>query len=141
MGVYWKVLSSLFQSTHSRGVRLISFAKFASLRAVSIHALTRSATSFKGFLFFFADSVSIHALTRSATKFYVIIMEYFRKFQSTHSRGVRLYIPGNSALNPCFNPRTHEECDLLHRQSSYSLSVSIHALTRSATGVYLIESG
>ena len=79
------------------------------------------------------------------------------RFQSTHSRGVRLEIVNSyiqSSSN--FNPRTHEECD--HEKSvvkvsdhlfqsthsrgvrlseafqqDESLSISIHALTRSAT--------
>ena len=33
----------------------------------------------------------------------------------------------------CFNPRTHEECDPIRRYISHHLAVSIHALTRSAT--------
>ena len=79
------------------------------------------------------------------------------RFQSTHSRGVRLpgIIPPLANLG--FNPRTHEECDISYRatldeesrfQSTHSRGVrlrslkrmrstryvSIHALTRSATG-------
>ena len=54
-------------------------------------------------------------------------------FQSTHSRGVRQNVLMLFTENLCFNPRTHEECDRLHGCSYLSGSVSIHALTRSAT--------
>ena len=99
---------------------------------VSIHALTRSATNWdkidrgvgEGFnprtheecdspsyCFGHCNKVSIHALTRSATFMYVIKLVVL-KFQSTHSRGVRLYSFDSDELE---------------------FIVSIHALTRSAT--------
>ena len=37
--------ASKFQSTHSRGVRLIQEGQHIETEAISIHALTRSATS------------------------------------------------------------------------------------------------
>ena len=55
------------------------------------------------------------------------------RFQSTHSRGVRPAAVVLVLLICCFNPRTHEECDSLLRLVQQSISVSIHALTRSAT--------
>ena len=55
---------------------------------VSIHALTRSATSMDNVIYF-DWPVSIHALTRSATNQMTQPILFF----------------------PCFNPRTHEECD------------------------------
>ena len=55
-------------------------------------------------------------------------------FQSTHSRGVRLVtIRSISGIMYNFNPRTHEECDADYSAGSSFLSISIHALTRSAT--------
>ena len=100
-----------FQSTHSRGVRLIRSFDISQVRVISIHALTRSATTVnKGSTIL--RYISIHALTRSAT---------WRRF-SWYARIAY------------FNPRTHEECDeqrdglLLLR-----IGISIHALTRSAT--------
>ena len=125
------VRKSMFQSTHSRGVRpkkagylarLIGFNPRTHeecdpppapgsipITAVSIHALTRSAT----LTFSNAErllSVSIHALTRSATA-NSCWPSLRRWFQSTHSRGVRPLVIALTAR----------------------LFVSIHALTRSAT--------
>ena len=78
--------------------------------------------------------VSIHALTRSATLGSTHFF-YFKVFQSTHSRGVRLAsVIASSFIFSCFNPRTHEECDGQYLcKWRYSNNVSIHALTRSAT--------
>mgnify|MGYP006994664952 CR=1 FL=1 len=77
--------------------------------------------------------VSIHALTRSATYWFINNKQPFKKFQSTHSRGVRQEMIAvrltrqvsihaltrsatiaariNIAVTDSFNPRTHEECD------------------------------
>ena len=102
---------SLFQSTHSRGVRLSTLTLSRSSPMISIHALTRSAT-------FFSDAsplskaISIHALTRSATNLCVRLTEMIFNF----------------------NPRTHEECDANNLlQWDVQAPISIHALTRSAT--------
>ena len=83
------------------------------------------------------------------------------RFQSTHSRGVRLHIlpmgqPSTSIsihaltrsatfrqrkiekMRTDFNPRTHEECDMFDKYNDYLPEfISIHALTRSATDVSL----
>ena len=56
----------VFQSTHSRGVRRQGSGKTMSLVAISIHALTRSATIVYA-LSLVKNIISIHALTRSAT--------------------------------------------------------------------------
>ena len=79
----------LFQSTHSRGVRL--------------------------------------TMSRSAA--------VFEAFQSTHSRGVRPLNARFTSAQKCFNPRTHEECDYARLVRTQQITVSIHALTRSATKV------
>ena len=104
-----------FQSTHSRRVRLSVQSYTQVIFMVSIHALTKSATVGSctpcSLLI-----VSIHALTKSAT--------------CTSSSIIR--------SKDCFNPRTHEECDLPHRHSLIFLTVSIHALTKSAT-MYLLS--
>ena len=76
-----------FQSTHSRGVRRNDPEGLCILAPVSIHALTRSAT------------------TQSFQR------RYNQSFQSTHSRGVRLKAGVISGSFSGFNPRTHEECD------------------------------
>ena len=101
-------------------------------QAISIHALTRSATHRRSRIPR-KRLISIHALTRSATKITGTKVNY-TIFQSTHSRGVRrgadhrvlqriaisIHALTRSAtvltfkLKPYkrnFNPRTHEECD------------------------------
>ena len=80
---------SRFQSTHSRGVRHSPTLAVNATFLVSIHALTRSATSACSCLSL-ASGVSIHALTRSAT----------------------FLLQTNRLLDISFNPRTHEECDM-----------------------------
>ena len=101
---------------------------------ISIHALTRSATTIDRPLTQ-AEIISIHALTRSATLYSQRINLSLTKFQSTHSRGVRLGSPKFcGSLIPDFNPRTHEECDSLSNAlNALTCFISIHALTRSAT--------
>ena len=55
-------------------------------------------------------------------------------FQSTHSRGVRQVFALIAKATESFNPRTHEECDQQLPAPVPAWPVSIHALTRSATG-------
>ncbi|CZQ82201.1 Hypothetical protein TES5_192 [Trichococcus sp. ES5] len=100
-----------FQSTHSRGVRREHGQDTDHRHAISIHALTRSATYLNYHIY----------RTKS--------------FQSTHSRGVRLSVSDKPSLAVrYFNPRTHEECDVSFLQVHYTTQeISIHALTRSAT--------
>ena len=105
--------------------------------------------------------VSIHALTKSATRRSVSLRRC-DLFQSTHSRRVRQKAFFLSAKEFCFNPRTHEECDLFlgfnwefpSFQSTHSRrvrhrvlekvnkngKVSIHALTKSATTSFIFLS-
>ena len=148
-----------FQSTHSRGVRPGSVKMTEPEPPISIHALTRSATYLRDVLRK-GVAISIHALTRSATalvrskgvKEAISIHALTRsatihtdqtgtahKFQSTHSRGVRLAkievkhgerlisihaltrsattrSANSSRFLYNFNPRTHEECDFLSLQ-------------------------
>ena len=85
----------MFQSTHSRGVRQSGYSALSCFTAVSIHALTRSATSRK----------KVVAMT-------------FTMFQSTHSRGVRQSSISTESDISCFNPRTHEECDSQKEQNT-----------------------
>ena len=126
--------------------------------AISIHALTRSATTKRRPLVLI-NRISIHALTRSATKIRPAAGTRASSFQSTHSQGVRLIcfrIASNinlisihaltrsaTALKLAlqfvahyFNPRTHKECDLTGNFSGAKRDIiSIHALTRSATQI------
>ena len=102
--------ATVFQSTHSRGVRLAAAALVAAAAIISIHALTRSATAIPTAAQT-AENISIHALTRSAT-LQKTTDNNDMLFQSTHSRGVRL---GEIVSAPRYD------------------AISIHALTRSAT--------
>ena len=54
-------------------------------------------------------------------------------FQSTHPRGVRRSLQASSVATFCFNPRTHEGCDLKTISYVEPSFVSIHAPTRGAT--------
>ena len=60
-------MKRLFQSTHSRGVRLIFLTALSTSDLISIHALTGSAT-YERLGFYIEVEISIHALTGSATK-------------------------------------------------------------------------
>ena len=103
------------------------------LQTVSIHAPTRGATD-KGLLYrgwhlgfnprthegcdiycsvqFISVLVSIHAPTRGATD---KTERHFnvKMFQSTHPRGVRHRLGCYCQTLCCFNPRTHEGCDVV----------------------------
>ena len=104
------VLAVVFQSTHSRGVRHCIAELYVFEGFISIHALTRSATS--DFEELRQDlSISIHALTRSATTTTTINrggggISIHALTRSATGRRV-----GRGRDRPHFNPRTHEECD------------------------------
>ena len=130
----------LFQSTHSRGVRLSNQKRNVNTETVSIHALTRSAT-----------------------------VEMAQKELELASFNPRTHEECDWTdlcerhTEPCFNPRTHEECDIIRvlrinhirlfqsthsrgvrpillRRHSRHYPVSIHALTRSATNKEFMSS-
>ena len=89
-----------FQSTHPRGVRHESRARYASEVKVSIHAPAWGATRYaaareKQF------NVSIHAPAWGATCLLKIWISKFL-FQSTHPRGVRLELPDREVLSTEF---------------------------------------
>ena len=65
--IHWSVCWRLFQSTHSRGVRHPARKPRHEAIIISIHALTRSATLGMAHTRTF-KTISIHALTRSATQ-------------------------------------------------------------------------
>ena len=113
----------LFQSTHSRGVRRKILPIHRGNTKVSIHALTRSATSGVFIQIFTYRSfnprtheecdkhqrklqekqqVSIHALTRSATLLRLLVWFSRHLFQSTHSRGVRQCFSRNEKVFEMF---------------------------------------
>src|SRR5579875_66672 len=129
---FFSFLQVVFQSTHSQGVRLLETASFSLTAGISIHALTRSATSIIRFndspiLYFnprthkecdvlqlarFSNRViSIHALTRSATKLTNILRS---------NPNISIHALTRSAT-------TVDQ--LIYGEEE----ISIHALTRSAT--------
>ena len=89
----------LFQSTHPRGVR---------------HFTRQLSGKTRGFQ-------STHP--RGVRQCYILKFRCNKAFQSTHPRGVRLSCPTITEHCPnCFNPRTREGCDLLHRLERYTLA-------------------
>ena len=123
---------SLFQSTHPRRVWLSDaignyYTQYVSIHtptkgvtetvlcalqcySVSIHTPTKGVTYvwlFKGFL----SIVSIHTPTKGVTRF-LINFTLFHVFQSTHPRRVWLFNHNSMILVRCFNPHTHEGCDV-----------------------------
>ena len=143
----------MFQSTHPRGVRLTN--KYLKSMKVSFNPRTHEGCDdtlavylylFFCFnprthegcdslfsIFFYSKIVSIHAPTRGATVYTYKPENPKYQFQSTHPRGVRLYLSNALAALPAFqsthprgvrpfeiqnffpnrgfNPRTHEGCD------------------------------
>ena len=101
---------NLFQSTHSRGVRLSGSLNQMGAGAVSIHALTRSATADDGRTKR-KRTVSIHALTRSATS--IVGVKAPKISVSIHAltRSATRRSAHTQTGSKRFNPRTHEECD------------------------------
>ena len=81
--------------------------------------------------------ISIHALTRRATICQTRLI-FATQFQSTPSRGGR---PGNQIrqeIRLYFNPRPHEEGDAVTVIDMFNACISIHALTRRATGQWYL---
>ena len=105
-----KLIRDVFQSTHSRGVRLADHCLRRIAVIISIHALTRSATE-QHFALDHNWSISIHALTRSATGRY-----------------------GDTAmiLQISIHALTRSATEKLGKRHE-NILISIHALTRSAT--------
>ena len=101
----------IFQSTHSQRVRLWQVVAFYHFREISIHALTKSATT-------------LGSLALSLKKL----------FQSTHSQRVRQTFPAWLGLAWVFQS-THSQRVRPQLQLHDSLihTISIHALTKSAT--------
>ena len=83
--------------------------------------------------FFRLIDVSIHAPTRGATSYEGWVSE-ITEFQSTHPHGVRQRLRKAGSLRSGFNPRTHTGCDfLVVGKPIRVIHVSIHAPTRGAT--------
>ena len=105
-----------FQSTHSRRVRPAKSMSFTEIEC--FNPRTHEECDYLPSDDRLHTPVSIHALTKSATYTFVAKCGYSSKFQSTHSRRVRLI---RTNLNETF------------------LTVSIHALTKSATKLLLAK--
>ena len=104
-----RICRNKFQSTHPRGVRRITVEEAAPITLVSIHAPTWGATStwrFSGK----GKHVSIHAPTWGATHAPAPYL-FYKRFQSTHPRGVRPQAQNAILSTTSFNPRTHVGCD------------------------------
>ena len=76
--------------------------------------------------------ISIHAPTWGAT-LKVIGIKWLSQFQSTHPRGVRLFIIWDRGVQGDFNPRTHVGCDGDGLAHILATRISIHAPTWGAT--------
>ena len=76
--------------------------------------------------------VSIHAPTRGATSSFIKTQKEMCFNPRTHE-GCDLLRLLRASHQLCFNPRTHEGCDLLRHQDKPRNVVSIHAPTRGAT--------
>ena len=121
-----------FQSTHSRGVRrniatcclvyhhisIHALTRSATTQnkwdsiipLISIHALTRSATINIGNTDAFS-MISIHALTRSATESKLMTsVDTIISIHALTRSATKTYFPTDT-IWMYFNPRTHEECD------------------------------
>ena len=126
-------VSNGFQSTHPRGVRRAVRGRSSSARAISIHAPTRGATRredsqhhspryFNPRTHEGCDGASIQT------------MGQFRKFQSTHPRGVRQWSCDTSVAAVIFQS-THPRGVRRRRSAKDGRyhDISIHAPTRGAT--------
>ena len=109
---FFCALITIFQSTHSRGVRLDEGGKQKSI-TINFNPRTHG------------ECDQLVKCSNSTS----------HEFQSTHSRGVRRTNRAFIIIRfYYFNPRTHGECDvLLIRKCLLLIHISIHALTGSAT--------
>ena len=70
-----------------------------------------------------------------------VIVTFFSwwMFQSTHPRRVRRCSRSPWQAGGCFNPRTHEGCDVVSALPDLICAVSIHAPTKGATEHYHLQ--
>ena len=124
------LLSRRFQSSHPRGVRLMT-AIILPYLSVSIHAPARGATEY-----FICDhcgcSVSIHAPARGAT-FVIRTLMSPSCFNPRTREGCDTRPPAACPCTQRFNPRTREGCDAAASGGHQNMAVSIHAPARGAT--------
>ena len=147
------VAASVFQSTHPRGVRLpyvfvpLTLPLFQSTHPRGVRPCVRSfALSNVGFNPRTHEGCDIPAslVTSSVPSFnprthegcdWVFCFDTYHipTFQSTHPRGVRLYLLFLNFHQVSFNPRTHEGCDIRIAQRDWWEKVPVHAPTRGTT--------
>ena len=104
-----------FQSTHPRRVWLLQL----------FHQIVRT-------------GVSIHTPTKGVTYFWFPSYYFTLLFQSTHPRRVWLRLSCLPTCSVCFNPHTHEGCDLANPVISAISLVSIHTPTKGVTLLALL---
>ena len=123
-----------FQSTHSRGVRHLEILIIGRNRSFNPRT-HEECDNLSGL--FSQLPVGFNPRTHEECDFFSFFSnKRCTVFQSTHSRGVRLKATLFLQQIKSFNPRTHEECDIASPHVVPLSEVSIHALTRSATGIY-----
>ena len=81
--------------------------------------------------------VSIPAPTRGATQQVRKLPSRCRCFNPRTHEGCDLIQKWNFPRRFCFNPRTHEGCDVVSEHTIYGRCVSIHAPTRGATEIII----
>ena len=92
-------------------MRLCDYNRERPQIVVSIHALTKSATPAVLKDPIYSSTVSIHALTKSATLIHVSLYRWIRCFNPRTHEECDLHFRWPEVFLHCFNPRTHEECD------------------------------
>ena len=122
-----------FQSTHPRRVRPhIGDGACIPFGRVSIHAPTKGATGYQ-LLIHILPHVSIHAPTKGATLDF--LLHALHALVSIHAptKGATVSSHSYCRFGLCFNPRTHEGCDVVYGLASVLVGVAIHAPTKGAT--------
>ena len=115
-GVTFKVLGCRFLysvsiHTPTKGVTMDYYSDFV-LNYVSIHTPTKGVT-FRCLANVDEFAVSIHTPTKGVTSSTLLIARNSRVFQSTHPRRVWLHLLFyERGIHVCFNPHTHEGCDI-----------------------------
>ena len=105
------LIASWFQSTHPRRVRHAYVLIAVGVDGVSIHAPTKGATS-QSATSLRPNQVSIHAPTKGATLDGVIYHNGTTVSIHAPTKGATRETVKALCLVDCFNPRTHEGCDV-----------------------------
>ena len=101
---------TMFQSTHSRGVRpALTMDEARALLFQSTHS--RGVRRRFGRVAYNSMEVSIHALTRSATVYSCLSSLALPSFNPRTHEECDYFFVSRFEVETGFNPRTHEECD------------------------------